>query len=285
MVSVTVVTASSSSLQWVNAVAWPAVALVGILLAAFTWRGRLLLSWIRDRLSKVEVFGIKVELTREAARETRQSADEAFSTLRRRLEREFDRLAHGNSVPELVEQVVLGSMAVLKEQNEDKEPVELRCTVHVEDGLFDDDLYQLIDYYPNGGGRGRTFSYRRGITGKVWRSREPSAADKVPEKPTTRDGLLRLIFDWGMTEAEARDVGSGRPAFLAIPLITQQGVEVGVLYMDSRTESAFGNDTDASARREAIVAAIMSKLNETGLVNAVSNVRTAVQNVSPRIQR
>jgi len=267
--------------QWVQALAWPLVGLVAVLLAAFTWRGHLLTSWVRDRLSKVEILGIKIELTAQAARETRQSADEAFSVLDRRLRREFDRSCERYSIRESVEAVIRAALPTLEQQNGGQPPENLRATVHVEDGLFADFLYQLIDYYPGGGGRGRAFSQRYGIIGIAWRSKLPSATGEVPVGPESR---LALIRNWGMTDEEAAAAGSGRPAFLALPII-RQNVEVAVLYLDSTTANAFGDDDANLVKRQAICEALLHQVEVVGLIESLHHVQQEVRSVSPRLRR
>src|SRR4029077_20924802 len=114
---------------------------------------------------------------------------------------------------------------------------DLRCTLHVPDILFADTLYQLVDYYPRWGGRGRPFSSRFGIIGLCWRSREDQIQGAVPIDPQ------ELVRKWGMTHEEAVASGGGRQSFLALLLSDVSDTHVAILYMDATEKDAFGADT------------------------------------------
>jgi hypothetical protein len=109
----------------------------------------------------------------------------------------------------------------------------IRCTLHVPDVLFADTLYQLVDYYPGKGGKGRRKSIRFGIIGKTWRLSESQESGDVSTKK--RD----LILDWGMTMEEAAAAGQGRPSFVSVLLLDENNTQAGIFFMDSTRPNAF----------------------------------------------
>lgn len=270
---------ASLAIHIISVLAWPVVALIAVLLAAFSWRGKLLISWVRDHLKSVEAFGIKVELTKEAATETRINATEAFSVLRDRLRSAFDGSARNHEVRQRLEQIVRNILPIIGQNSSEASSRASRWTVYVEDGLFDGRLYQLVDYYPSGSGRGRDYSERFGIVGKAWRSKSPAITGSVP---TGEDGVRELIGSWGMTEEEARKVGNGKTSFLAFPLRSATGVQAGVLYADAPGEDVFGSSEDSDWGR-AILDRLGEEIARTELVASVIAVKQDVGPVSPRL--
>jgi hypothetical protein len=118
------------------------------------------------------------------------------------------------------------------------ESLQIRATIHVQDLLFEDALYQLLDYYPSQRfGRGRSFSSRSGMIGKAWRLGESQYAEVVPVDQE------RLILDWGMTRAEADRAGLGRKSFGCV-VLRGADEKLGLVYFDSPFPKAFGNDKD-----------------------------------------
>jgi hypothetical protein len=65
----------------------------------------------------------------------------------------------------------------------------LRATIHINDVIFPDYLYQLVDYYPGDGGAHRRFSQRYGIIGRSWRSKTShgTGAEPVAVRAVTAD--------------------------------------------------------------------------------------------------
>lgn len=259
--------------EWVTAIQpllWPLV--VAAVVVYIAWAG--LLRRLIDRLQKFSGAGLDFEFSEQGAATTRQSAEEAFLAIHRQLRREFDRLAGVYSLAEKRQTVVREHvMPRLRRPGPGQDP-RFRCTIHVPDPLFQDHLYQLLDYYPDGGGRGRSFSSRVGLIGIVWRSSSSSWA------PNPVDDA-ELIGRWGMTAAEAdRSRASGRRSFLGVLLTDVDQVRVGVVYLDSPDPDTFGTTIDECNE---LIAAIEYGCNDTGLT---ANLARAVQEMrrnSPEI--
>lgn len=244
----------AESFNWVGlvqAMAWPLVALVALFVAVLSGPTSGWLRGLGRRMSKVSAFGVEVQLTEDASTEITRVTQESFTALRTAVKVEFDRLIHANQIEDkrnsLVEDHVIPSL-----KKHGAVP-EFRCTLHVPDVLFTETLYQLLDYYPrvsgaNGGG-GRTFSFRFGMLGKAWRSRESDVDSHVTTVPA------QLIRDWGMTREEASSAGKSRQSFAGV-VLKESGTCVCVVYLDSSLPGAFGDTNDAKWRslREAITA-------------------------------
>lgn len=116
-----------------------------------------------------------------------------------------------------------------------------RCTVHIADPVHEGHLYQLLDYYPEGGGAFRSYSDRYGIIGKVWRSEQSQiVGNLLPNLPaeTPREQMIAIITrDWGMTKREA-DRALKKPSYVCL-LLEHENDKLGVLYMDSGKQEAF----------------------------------------------
>jgi hypothetical protein len=84
-----------------------------------------------------------------------------------------------------------------------------RCTIHVSDILFADDLYQLLNHYPRSGGSGvgRRFSVRYGIIGRAWRLNQHQGEGDA--RAESKEDLVRY---WGMTQEEAEAISRHRPS-------------------------------------------------------------------------
>jgi Histidine kinase-, DNA gyrase B-, and HSP90-like ATPase len=93
-----------------------------------------------------------------------------------------------------------------------------RCTIHIPDPISDGNLYQLLDYHPEGTGQFRTFSERYGIIGKVWRTEKSllfNHVDDLPPNAPTEAKLENIMSNWGMNRREAERALS-RPARISI---------------------------------------------------------------------
>lgn len=164
----------------------------------------------------------------------------------------------------------------------EREAEKFRATVHVEDALVRNALYQLVDYWPSGKGAGRRFSVRFGILGRAWRLGYSLYASDVPvsedrggrQRMKDVDGEKALIEQWGMTRAQARTAATGQRSFVCI-VLHDEGQRVGILYMDAQPARAFDGDIDgrcdaAPATRE--------------LAGAVGRVRKGVATKGPGIK-
>lgn len=261
--------------EFVRAVAWPFVALVAIL--GFLFSGTLqgwLVELIR-RLRKVSALGVDVELSEQVSTQVRELTGDAFGAFRRRVMTEFDRLVHTYKIDEKRRRLIDEYVRPLLERRNPHRLPDLRSTIHVEDVLFTETLYQLLDYYPpSTGRRGRALSIRFGILGKAWRSRTDQVEGRVP---VDRDELIR---DWGMTWDEAAWAGHGRKSFACVVLQDQHRTPVCVVYVDSSEEDAFGANEH---ERKELAETIHKGSEELGLISDIAEMTRDLRARSPHI--
>ncbi len=220
----------------------------------------------------LKLFGAEVELSEEAAKQVAKNADEAIEAYRKQVKWEYDRGIEVHGLAQKLEDVleryltpVLGRLGAISG---------FRCTIHVPDILFDETLYQLLDYYPVGGGRGRTWSLRFGIIGRTWRLGDAEIKGDVPTN--SRD----LILEWGMTRKEAAAAGQGKRSFACVVLRSEEDTNVGIFYMDATGPDAFGATTEAQDR---LKMAICRGCKDTGLTNALVKLGEELRSRGPLI--
>jgi hypothetical protein len=245
--------------------------LIALVLLFASKTGARLLNRLPGRLTGFKAFGVELQLSAEAATRIRGDVEEAFSDYRIKARREFDRLNHINLVNELrrtlVEQHVLPRLTREVEKT-------YRCTIHVQDILFEEAMYQLLDYYPIGGGGGRSFSMRFGLLGRAWRLGKSQAQGRVNPQPAA------LIQEWGMTSQEAAAAGRGRKSFTCA-LLKDHGVQVGILYLDAMEEDAFGSTHE---ERDEFLNSIAEGAEKVGLTAAVAEVCKGMRHRGPAIR-
>lgn len=255
---------------------WPVVVLIIVLFLMFSRNGSRRISEIFRGFKSVKMFGAEFVLTEEGRQQVTQSAREAFHTYRSQAKAEYDRLVGVNNIRGKLEQVI--SSVEVKSNGElikIKEIEDIRFTIHVPDAIFAETMYQLLDYYPRGGGRGRTWSIRYGILGKAWRSGESFTVETVP---TTEEELIR---DWGMTKEEATAAGQGRKSFSCVILYNEENTAVGAFYMDVLKEKAFGamecSELDQFHKN------IILACEKSGLIAGLDNISRELLARGPRI--
>lgn len=144
-------------------------------------------------------------------------------------------------------------------------PDDFRLTVYVPDLVFDDQLYQLVEYYDKRGDRitesksGRAYSIRYGIIGRVWRSGVAEIEGELISKED--QALIKDISDerelekfiarrWGLTLNEAVRV---RPYQSYGAIRVERGERSpGLVFFDSKKKDAFG-DSDTKSQIDAAV--------------------------------
>lgn len=101
------------------------------------------------------------------------------------------------------------------------------------------ELEQVVEYVGAGDAikrKGRRFSIRCGLIGKVFRSGQPQAASR--ETTDEEEYLKELEVEWNFTRDEAVKLSKGRNSFFAIP-ITYKNEVTAVVYMDSSERNFF----------------------------------------------
>ena len=114
----------------------------------------------------------------------------------------------------------------------------LRCAVHVISPHDEEQIYQLIEFYPPSEPgkikRGRMKSIRFGIIGRALRGNVTTYSGDINSN--------KYVSDWGMTPAEAEAVNRGNSTYLAIPIENELKQAIGVVSIDVGPKFAFGLD-------------------------------------------
>lgn len=228
------------------------------------------------KLTKFSGFGLDFEFDAASARETRASVETGLKAVRRTIVRELEAAERAASISQLLGRV-LEDLKVGRGRNT------YRATIHIPDPLFENWLYQLVDYYPSGGGsHGRSIDSRGGIVGLAWRTgrtqasreqEEVHAGNPAAASPPAGDANVgsgntpdELIARWGMThrEAVARSKEK-RKSLLAVVLHDANGFRrIGVLYLDSEQADLWGKTEEAmKARGEEIGEALRAVLGNS----------------------
>lgn len=212
---------------------------VGLLVLAFWNTG--LIPGLIQRTRRFGGFGVEFEFNEPTARQTRDTIEGHLDAIRRTIRRELEADVRAKSLQH--------GLKLLLEASQLNRHDGYRATIHIPDPLYDNSLYQLLDYHPRGVGHGRTFSGRAGLIGLVWRK------DSHEEWDSTRGiSLSELIQQWGMTHREAaqRRVLDKTRVMLGISLHDRaMSRQLGVLYLDSEERDYFGS---TKADRDALVA-------------------------------
>jgi len=167
---------------------------LAVVLLIGTVSGSQILQSILGRVNKMSALGVTLELTSAGAKKVQFSVKSAFDDYTNRINSEFDRQIQARQVNDKLALVV--QEAIKATFSGQELPKKYRCTIHLEDVLFKDALYQLVDYYPSGGGpRGRRFGVRYGIIGKTWRLRTDQIQDDVFKGGNTAVIVETLVRD------------------------------------------------------------------------------------------
>jgi hypothetical protein len=251
---------------------WPAVVVAAVVGVAATKGGRRTFTQVFARVSGVKAGAFEITLGPEEAPRTQERLEEAFADGRAKVAREFDRMIHIHNLRELRTEAV----EELR-QMRGSLPADVRSTIHVPDILFRDAMYQLLEYYPQGTGRGRAFPLRLGMLGRAWRSGESEITGDVTTKAE------ELVRYWGMTIEEAESFGRGRKSFVCAMLRNDRNNKVAIFYLDSADVNAFGQDAQSSAGAR-ILADIEQSCARVGLTAALDAVQTRMRERGPAIR-
>lgn len=263
-------------LEALDILAWPLVVTILMCLVFCSEGGRKLLGTITGSIRKVSAMGFALELSDEGGQRLKINLEEEFGNFREQVNAEFNRQIDAIDAERIfhmvAEQVITPAMREFHEKSGNSSDAGFRCTVYVQDIVFNDVLYRLFDYYPKGEGQGRTYSVRYGIIGKVWRSRSSECKANVTGE------RQRLIEEWGMTEKEA--VGQDARAYFAIVLRTGPAAPpTAILFID--TEAANAEDADQRAQRICLELADDEHVKE--LTNAIDQVMRRLRGQGPRL--
>ena len=250
-----------------KAITWPIVALIALLAILRSQRALAWLLPVFGRFQSLKLGTFEVQLSEEGAKQLSLSAQEAFAQYRAKADKEFERQIRLTHLRDRLEQVVQAT-EIPDPSGTSRRLLsipEFRCTIHVADILFTDNLYQLVDYYPRTQGRtaGRRFSARYGIIGQAWRLNEHQGRGDARAQSERE-----LVEHWGMTREEAEAMSRHRPSYICVVLRDQGTIRLGVLFMDAKDKFAFGDDAQAMA----LAGEIEKLCNQQALTDALASV-------------
>ncbi len=242
----------------VRDIKWPLTILLLLLFFSF-FLGRETIRSLFLNLRGIRGGGFSIEFDAEGAKKA-LAVSGTFGDFIKATNKAYSKHATTYQVKELMEAVVKSMLPYKKDTRR-----EYRATVHVPDVVYDDYTYQLLDYFPSGGGVGRRFSQRRGILGKTWRLDKSIGAGDVIDFDRPNSALVEgsdsdqvLVSEWSMTNEELENWRQRkRLSYVCVVLrlpykntskIAEQpvlGRKVGVLYVDSLIENAFGDNSSA----------------------------------------
>jgi hypothetical protein len=215
------------------------------------------------------------EIVLDDSERAKASTEDTFTALREQAKLQYDLWVQRRNMRDKLQDVVKDIVDYC--ESHAKPLPSYRCTVHVPDIVFDSALYQLIDYLPRGGGRGRVFSVRFGIIGRVWRLFQADTQGGLPK--VSDEDETKLVREWGMTREEAKIAAHDRPSFLCVPLAVGTD-KVGIFYMDSEKVEAFSTDSDPSILQNLV----KEKCRDKGLVAALASMRDNLSGRAPLIR-
>ena len=213
-------------------------------------------------LRRLKAVGVELILDPLAAREIRaKSTTVVLGDYERKADAEVRKLRVWHKFTQIIEEVV----RPLAQHG-------FRSTIHIEDILEPESLYQLVDYIyvsePQGPPktRGRRNSIRFGIIGRAWRLGRSEYDSAV-----TTD-IAELVRAWGMTHDEAARAGRGRQSFAVVLLRDTSGGNSGLIFIDASAPHLFAQLPIEELERK--VNEVAGRAN--GLSDSVALVRNAL---------
>lgn len=264
---------------------WAFVTLLVLFLAVKSETLRNLILEIIPMFRRIKIGIAEFELTDETRMVFTEKAGDLnsfISSYRDKITKEIKRHVEIKNLDNVLENCV--ETYIIPNLPNQNIPENFRCTVHVEDFLLKDWLYQLVDYYPSGEGTaGRVLSIRYGVIGKAYRSGLPQVKGDLlgndKRKGLDEPGVIKTIaLEWGLTIREARNIMK-YPSYCAIPL-QHQGRPIGVFYMDSTILHAFSAiDDDPN-----LIQAIKDAAEKTGLAEDIAEIISELKTSSAKLE-
>jgi len=222
-------------------ISWPLVTLIMFIVLT---RSNKFQKNIFGRLNalKLGAGSVEIKLSESNATDVKITIQDLFTNYRKQIDALFAKKVNQLSIPESLQNLFEHEVKPLLDP--DIIP-NVRCTVHVEDVLINDSLYQLLDYFPKGKGAGRVKSTRYGLIGLVWRHRRDYIQARVSVDPD------ELVRQWGMSREEALQAveRSARKSFAGFLLKSSKGHIVGIFYMDHPDQCAFGDPESEDSKK------------------------------------
>jgi hypothetical protein len=254
---------------------WPvAVLIVAFLLLRSTVPSRIFPDIFR-RVKSIGAFGVNLELEQQFDAFVREGEDlkELLPRLRSSVTAEVSKQTKDLGIESAFKKFVQKLVSFLAAEKQDLNKSKIRATIHIEDPLFDGQIMQLLEYV-NGEGdilpgdsAGRSFSIRRGIVGRCWRSLLPEIRGLLTadQKQSATEDQRRIVAQtWGLTLDEAQHF-ENYPSYISIPVET--GEAKFVVYVDSKLEGAFGTVNEI-----AVTDFITEQMEDAGLSKAIGEI-------------
>ncbi|MBS3652462.1 hypothetical protein KEU06_28145 [Pseudaminobacter sp. 19-2017] len=254
----------------VGKIAWPVGLLLAVILALTIDRLRRFCGAGFKMVRSIKAGGIEMEISVEAADAVRKELRKSFRELIEDARVEYERMAEVQNLDRLLASVVEDVIFASRLSRSD-----IRATLHVRDIVFKEFLYQLVDYYPKGGGAHRRFSQRYGIIGRSWRSGKSHGTGNAFGKVESEEALIE---HWGMTHSETHGVLQNKHSCLSI-VLRAGGTESGILYLDSSKENTFGEDK----RAQAFARELETRPSVIALAEAVERAMTPLRAAGPNL--
>jgi hypothetical protein len=282
--------ASNDPIVYVRAAAWPIVVVIAIIVLLVVPNVSKTLGAALSRIRKFSAFNFEFELNSDSRPRTQQNFDQILGSYRRLVNSQFDHKVREKKLSGLHEAFVEDHFRQLVEDirhshpGKDNRLGEFRSTIYVPDALDSDSLYQILDYYPSGGGKGRTRSIRLGIIGQAWRL-EASRSDGAikPSDPRDPKATEDLIRDWGLTRKEAAALATDRRSFACV-MLRKSGMAVGLIYFDSKEEDAFFPGLSVEQANDAVRDKLEPAAAQSDLPLQVSAITEDLAEVAPILQ-
>lgn len=267
---------SPTALDWIRKLIllfapWPLTILLALWIVARSETSFPLLLGLFGTLRKIKLFGAEIELNEQTKQRIQSAANEIELALREykaRADKEIARIVARYQIEQALSNFI--DSASVRQLTPERDS-SFRCTIHIPDPIRDGRLYQLVDYCPSGQGKGREFSVRFGIIGKVWRTENAMLENDLLHldgERTHEKEMDKIMSDWGMDRREAEGALKHR-AYFCFPLIHEHR-KVGLLYMDAKKQNSFNKqkeDEVISAAQKALGSLVARVLDESATVS------------------
>lgn len=275
--------AKSVLVELANAFAWPLTVVVLAFLVAYNSRIGRLLGLSAKVVRKIKAAGVEMEINVDAVESVRRHLRDSFDELIANAREEYARMAYLMKLSHHLQAVMTEALPKILEEEgvvPQNGSAVLRGTVHADDVVFADFLYQIVDYFPRPTGAvGRRFSQRFGIIGRCWRQGKSIGADEAMTGSVSAQEAL--IVQWGMTQQEAQSNTRTHPAYLCVILKDQAEGDfpIGVLFIDSDTKHSFGTGDIPMKIAGKLERSKQVKALQSALSKAMAPLRAAAPNI------
>lgn len=112
----------------------------------------------------------------------------------------------------------------------------VRCTYHVP--VWRKLFFQIFNYIPSGGGRGRKFSRMKGIIGKAFVEKRPL----VENFESDEEFREQMVQKYNYATEELQQRTADRKSYFCHPILDENHRVLGLIYLDSSHPKTFVDD-------------------------------------------